>query len=54
MNLGKFIAHRLDEVLSGIRAQIAIKIFGPDLDRLLEKGQEVERIMGGIRGVTDL
>jgi len=54
VNLGQFIAHRLDEVLSGIRAQIAIKIFGPDLDRLLEKGQEVERIMGGIRGVTDL
>ncbi|MFQ5683311.1 MAG: efflux RND transporter permease subunit [Candidatus Binatia bacterium] len=53
-NLGQFIAHRLDEVLSGIRAQIAIKIYGPDLDRLLEKGQEVKQIMGGIRGVTDL
>ena len=54
VNLGQFIAHRLDEVLSGIRAQIAIKIYGPDLDRLLEKGQQVEGILGGIKGVTDL
>src|SRR3990172_562170 len=54
VNLGQFIAHRLDEVLSGIRAQIAIKIYGADLDRLLEKGQQVEQIMSGIRGVTDL
>ena len=54
VNLGQFIAHRLDEVLSGIRAQIAIKLFGPDLDRLLEKGRQVEQILAGIRGVTDL
>jgi Cu/Ag efflux pump CusA len=54
VNLGQFIAHRLDEVLSGIRAQIAIKIYGPDLDRLLEKGQQVETILAGIKGVTDL
>lgn len=53
-NLGQFIAHRLDEVLSGVRAQIAIKIYGSDLDRLLEKGQQVEQIMAGIKGVTDL
>lgn len=54
VNLGQFIAHRLDEVLSGIRAQIAIKIYGPDLDQLLEKGQQVEAILAGIKGVTDL
>ena len=54
VNLGQFIAHRLDEVLSGIRAQIAIKIYGTDLDRLLETGQQVEQILSGIRGVTDL
>ncbi len=54
INLGQFIAHRLDEVLSGIRAQIAIKIYGSDLDHLLEKGQQVEQILAGIRGVTDL
>jgi CzcA family heavy metal efflux pump len=54
VNLGQFIAHRLDEVLSGVRAQIAIKIYGSDLDRLLEKGQQVEQVLAGIRGVTDL
>ncbi len=54
VNLGQFIAHRLDEVLSGIRAQIAIKIYGPDLDRLLEKGQQVEQVLAGIKGITDL
>ena len=54
INLGQFIAHRLDEVLSGVRSQIAIKIYGTDLDRLWERGQEVERVMSGIKGVTDL
>jgi len=54
VNLGQFIAHRLDEVLSGVRAQIAIKIYGPDLDRLLEKGQQVEQVLAGIKGITDL
>ncbi len=54
VNLGQFIAHRLDEVLSGVRAQIAIKIYGPDLDRLLEKGQQVEGILAEIKGITDL
>jgi CzcA family heavy metal efflux pump len=54
INLGQFIAHRLDEVLSGVRSQIAIKIYGADLDRLWERGQQVERIMSVIKGVTDL
>jgi CzcA family heavy metal efflux pump len=54
INLGQFIAHRLDEVLSGVRSQIAIKIYGADLDRLWERGQQVERIMSGIKGVKDL
>ncbi len=52
--LGQFISHRLDEVLSGIRAQIALKLYGPDLAVLLAKGQQVEQIMRGIRGITDL
>lgn len=54
INLGQFIAHRLDEVLSGIRAQIAIKIYGGNLDQLLEKGKQVEGILAGISGVRDL
>jgi CzcA family heavy metal efflux pump len=54
INLGQFIAHRLDEVLSGVRAQIAIKIYGTDLDQLLAKGQQVEGILASISGVRDL
>ncbi|MFQ5961752.1 MAG: efflux RND transporter permease subunit [Candidatus Methylomirabilales bacterium] len=52
--LGQFIAHRLDEILSGVRAQIAIKLFGPNLRVLREKGQQIEQILGSIEGITDL
>ena len=44
----------MDEALSGVTAQIAVKIFGPDLGVLWEKGQEVRAIMRRIEGVTDL
>lgn len=54
VNVGQFIAHRLDEVLSGIRAQVAIKIYGPDLNVLRDLGQKVEAILREIRGVRDL
>lgn len=54
INLGQFIAHRLDEVLSGVRAQIAIKIFGSNLDELWDKGKQVQGILAGIRGIRDL
>ncbi len=53
-NVGGFISHRMDEVLSGVRSAIAIKIFGPDLEQLRAIGQEVNQIMGGIDGVVDL
>jgi CzcA family heavy metal efflux pump len=54
VNVGQFIAHRLDEVLSGIRAQVAIKIYGPDLATLRDLGGQVEAILREIRGVRDL
>jgi CzcA family heavy metal efflux pump len=54
VNVGQFIAHRLDEVLSGIRAQVAIKIYGPDLNVLRDLGTQVEAILREVRGVRDL
>ena len=54
INVGQFIAHRMDEALSGVTAQIAVKIFGPDLAVLWDKGQEVRAIMQRVEGVTDL
>ena len=54
VNVGQFIAHRLDEVLSGLRAQVAIKIYGPDLATLRDLGGRVESILREVRGVRDL
>lgn len=54
VNVGQFISHRFDEVLSGIRAQIAIKIFGPDLTTLRSVGKQVREIMETVEGVEDL
>ncbi|MEG4806621.1 efflux RND transporter permease subunit [Microcoleus sp. F8-D3] len=53
-NIGGFISHRMDEVLSGVRSQIAVKIFGPDLDQLRSIGAKVEEQMKTIEGIVDL
>jgi len=52
--IGGFISHRMDEVLSGVRSQIAVKVFGPDLDELRSLGQEVEAQMQTVEGIVDL
>jgi cobalt-zinc-cadmium resistance protein CzcA len=48
------IASRVDELLSGVRAQLAIKLFGPDLDTLAAKGAEIETLVKSIPGATDV
>jgi cation efflux system protein involved in nickel and cobalt tolerance len=53
-NVGGFISHRMDEVLSGVRSAIALKIFGPDLAQLRHIGAEVQAAMAGIPGLVDL
>ncbi|MDZ8240627.1 MAG: efflux RND transporter permease subunit [Nostoc sp. ChiQUE01a] len=53
-NIGGFISHRMDEVLSGVRSAIAIKIFGPDLAQLRHLGAEVEAAVSNIPGLVDL
>ncbi len=46
------IATRVDELLSGIKAQLAIKLFGPDLDTLAQKGSEIEKLVKSINGTV--
>jgi nickel/cobalt tolerance cation efflux system protein len=53
-NIGGFISHRMDEVLSGVRSAIAIKIYGPDLVELRRIGEQVREAIEPIQGVVDL
>lgn len=48
------IATRVDELLSGVKAQLAIKLFGPDLDILTEKGRDIETLTQSIVGAADV
>ncbi|MEO9477896.1 MAG: efflux RND transporter permease subunit [Cyclobacteriaceae bacterium] len=54
ITLGQPIAHRIDHMLSGTRANIAIKIFGDDLQRLFELGKSVETNIKSIDGIADV
>jgi CzcA family heavy metal efflux pump len=54
VTIGQPIGHRIDHMLSGTRANIAVKIFGPDLYRLRLVGGQVRDVMRGIEGVADL
>lgn len=48
------IATRVDELISGVKAQVAIKLFGSDLDVLRQKADEVQKAVSGVKGVADL
>ena len=53
-NIGGFISHRMDEVLSGVRSAIAVKVFGSDLAELRNLGAQVRDAMQDIPSVVDL
>ncbi len=54
LNFSQPIATRVDELLSGVKAQLAIKLFGPELDVLAKKGQEIEMAVKQIKGAKDV
>lgn len=53
-NMGQPISHRLDHMLSGVRAQIALKVFGGDLDTIRAVADELRQKLAGVPGVVDL
>ncbi|NMM39898.1 efflux RND transporter permease subunit [Pseudoalteromonas arctica] len=53
-NFSQPIATRVDELLSGVKAQLAIKLFGADLDVLVAKGQQIEQTVKGVAGAKDV
>jgi len=54
ITIGQPIRHRIDHMLSGTRASIAINIFGPDLQVLRRLGKEVESLITGVSGAVDV
>ncbi len=48
------IQMRFNELISGVRADVAIKVFGDDLDQLLAAGQAIEGVVAGIAGAQDV
>lgn len=54
VEIGQPISHRIDAMLSGTKAGIAIKVFGPDLTRLHSLGVEIQQAVHDIEGVVDL
>ncbi len=48
------LAHLISHMLSGVKAQVAIKLYGDDLGVLRDKAKEIEKVMSGIPGVRDL
>jgi cobalt-zinc-cadmium resistance protein CzcA len=54
VNLGQPIQHQFDELLSGVRAQLAIKVYGEELGEIRETAESMRNALDGIEGLVDL
>ena len=54
IEIGQPISHRIDAMLSGTKANIAIKLFGDDLNKMFSLGNQIKETIGGIEGIADL
>lgn len=54
IEIGQPISHRIDAMLSGTRSQIAVKLFGPELDRLFKVGNTIKKEISAIPGIVDV
>ena len=54
INIGQTISHRIEHITSGVSAQIALKIFGDDLNVLRTKANEARELIEGVEGIADL
>ena len=54
ISISQPIAARIDEMVSGVRSQVAIKIFGDDISELRTLGNQIGRVLGSMQGATDL
>ncbi len=54
IEIGQPISHRIDAMLSGTQASIAIKLFGDDLNRMFMTGNQIKDLISGVEGIADL
>ncbi|MDR1154325.1 MAG: CusA/CzcA family heavy metal efflux RND transporter [Bacteroidales bacterium] len=54
IEIGQPISHRIDAMLSGTRANIAIKLFGTDLNKMFATGNQIKASIGDVKGIVDL
>jgi cobalt-zinc-cadmium resistance protein CzcA len=54
LNITQPIAHNLDELITGVKAQLAIKFYGEDFDILKEKSMEIKDVLSSIKGAADV
>ena len=53
-NFSQVIEDNVEEALSGVKGEIAVKVFGPDLDVLTQKSEQIATILNGIAGASDV